>query len=280
MENELTVMIKGLKILYDRADSEPGFRSAIFFADSLRKDMEFAEYSKEEIYDTVYLGFFARYYLVRKYVRTAPMIGKLEDDVSLVYRSIFRVKYPTLSIKYGYLLSVILTELGGDPVGADAITAEIRELAKISDDPASLLRVINAHGLREKSLGNFEEAIEVFSQVQEYIDTPEIPDAAVRHIANIVNNRGLTKLEKIDSISREEGDITIPLAMEDLIQAGRYYLGEKEIPIGHLQGILNRFDKARKILEKLSELTEKSSYQHVIMKTDEDRRESIGRSVL
>lgn len=245
MEQEFIERIKELKSLYEGTVGEMDYRNVIAVANFLEDDMESAGLTADEIYEAVYPGFFARYYLVRKYERTAPMIGGLVADVSSIYHDMISGDNSELKIKYGYLLSLVFSELAEDPAKAEEVGAEVCKLAEENGDFVSLLREFNSHGLREKKLGNFEEAIRIFSQVEEFVDAPE----ATRHIANIINNRGLSMLEMIESFGREKGDINISLAMEDLIKAGRLYLSEEEISRGHLTGILNRFDKARKLIK-------------------------------
>ena len=149
------------------------------------------------------------------------------------------IKDPDLKVAYGYLYSVITGELQENSQKAEDINNEVQRIAKESGSIISMLRIINARGLREMKDKNFEKAVEVFNEIEEL---DEIPEEAFRHAGNIINNRGASKIR---------GNIDVVGGMTDLITATReYYLKEKEVPRKHIEGIMDRIREAKEKLTK------------------------------
>ncbi|MDI6592138.1 MAG: hypothetical protein QME61_04415 [Patescibacteria group bacterium] len=222
---EFTEKIKEIDSLYSKAVKEEEYLEVIEKAENLKKEMERERIAVEQIAQGILNGLWAEYYWVRKFAKTKENVKKLCTKVSGYYTEI---KEPSLKIAYGYLLSVSKSELEEDFSQAKKIEEEIQEIAKKTGNIVAILRVINTQGLREGKEGNLAKAIEVFDEIERF---EEIPKEAVRHVGNILNNRGNYKIR---------GNIDVIGGMRDLVAAMNYYLQEEQPSKKHLEGIVHR----------------------------------------
>ena len=147
------------------------------------------------------------------------------------------LKKPELKVAYGYLLEVIVVELLEDFKEAARMEVEIKEIVTETRNMVSILRTINALGIKEMKEGNFKGAVTTFNDMIRFED--DIAEDAFRHAGNILNNQGAAKIRgNIDPIG----------GARDLISAAIYYLRESEPPRKHLEGIRNRLREAKEKL--------------------------------
>lgn len=220
---------KKINTLYNKAVTEKDYEEIVEKASDLQ--LEMIEENVDYMLEATLNGWWSYYYLVRKFRRTKESIKDLHDMISCFYSKATKAE---VKISYGYLLSVILSELKGDVVEANRINAVLDKMARKSGGMVSMLRVINARGIGEMKEANFEEAVEVFDEIRQFKD---IPEEAFRHAGNIINNRGASKIR---------GDINPIDGLMDLIVAAKeYYLKEKEVSLKHIEGIINRVNEAK-----------------------------------
>lgn len=185
-------------------------------------------------------GFWARYYELLKFGGTPEKIADLCQRVGYYFRS-FNREAVELVINYGYLLSAIISQLSGDHATAGIINKELVQLASSSGSVPLALKVAGSLGLEKMKRGEFEKAIRIFSSAKE--DFPEasnLPEAW-QHLANIINQQGLSKLNLSD---QKEGRVEklnlISSAIVDLRDAEDLYMRVVPPPLKHLSGIQNR----------------------------------------
>ncbi len=239
------IEIKEIDSLYSKAVKESEYKEVIAKAEKLEERMFDAGEPVGKIALSILNGFWAHYYWVKDFAGTSDNIRNLENKVNSYYMG---AQDPGLKVSYGYLLSVIVSELKKEPSEADSINEEVKKIAEESGNIVSILRNINARGIKEMGVANFTGAIEIFDEIKRF---EEISKEAFRHAGNIINNRGASKIR---------GDIDILSGVQDLVSAARnYYLKERPLPWKHLEGIKNRLNEAgEKIIEQAKNL-EKSS---------------------
>ncbi|MCK4520562.1 hypothetical protein KAT95_01705 [Candidatus Parcubacteria bacterium] len=225
--------IEEINSLYAKAVGGEEYVSIMEKTNKLEEDMKEGGKSVEEIAEGIYNGFFGEYYWVRKFFTTDRHISMLKESVGEYYQ---QIKEPSLKVKYGYLLTVIVSELEENFDEARRIEKEIREIASKTGNTASIFREINARGLRKMKESDFSGAVKVFNEINDF---EEISREDFRHAGNIVNNRGAARIR---------GNIDIIDGARDLLLAADYYLQEEEPSRGHLGGLRNRL---REVMEKL-----------------------------
>lgn len=237
---ELEEIVKEINDLYAKATVEKDYVEVNEKAQGLEKELKEIGKETDEIAKSIVNGFWARYYLERKF-------GHIDSVLASRVESYYsRIENPELKVTYGYLLAVIVSELEQDFAAAKEINNEIQEIAEETGNVASVLRVINARGLKEMKEKNFAGAIEIFNEVDQII----VPDAANQHLGNILSNLGISKIR---------GEIDILDGIGDLIEAADYYLKVKPIPLKHIEGIKNRLNEAGAKLIELAKKSELSS---------------------
>jgi len=228
--------IEEINTLYSKATTLKEYKKIVEEVEQLRKEMSKVGKDADEISQAIIDGFWAHYYLERKFYKnsfSSEAILQFAERVQEYYRA---VKGADLKVSYGYLLSVILGELREDSDRAEVIAGEIQVIAKESGNTAALLRQINARGIKAMK-EDFEEAVKIFNEIENVRD---IHEKDYRHVGNIINNSGASKIR---------GDIDIVDGMKDLLIAADYYLAEEEPPIKHLEGIINRLNEGIKKLK-------------------------------
>jgi len=233
---KLEEIVDEINVLYNKATRETDYLEVEEKAASLEKEMIETGKSIKETAKAIMNGFWASYYLARKFNRINSL---LFSNVKSYYS---QIEDPELKIAYGCLLAVISSELREDFATAKEINSEIQKVAEETENVVSILRVINARGLKEMKEKNFAGAIKIFNEVEQII----VPTEASQHMGNILSNLGISKIR---------GEIDILDGISDLIEAASHYLETKPIPLKHIEGIKNRLNEAG---EKLVELAKKS----------------------
>lgn len=245
--------IKELDGLYAKATTQEEYHQIWEWVRDLKREMERQELPVNKVAKAILTGFWARYYEIRKFDKTAENIDELYTLVNDYYQRFHQEKVETeLAVNYGYLLSVIVGQLKEDLEKAAKIDAEIQQLVKDTGNVALALRVINAQGLNAMQKKDWSEAIAIFTTAeQNFPEAPDIPEAR-QHLGNTINNRGLSKLNLSDEITDpEQKKEMLKFGVWDLLKAMNLYFMVPQIPLKHLEGIRNRLrlakDKAKEI---------------------------------
>lgn len=226
--------------LYGKAIKELDYQKVEEKARALEKEMIEDGKSVDETAKAIMNGFWARYYLAKKF-------GYIDSVICSRVESYYsQVENLEVKIAYGYLLAVIASELREDFATAKEINSEIQKIAEETGNVISILRAINARGLNEMKEKNFAKAVEIFNEVEQII----VPSEAYQHLGNILSNLGASKIR---------GGINILDGVGDLIEAADYYLQTKPVPLKHIEGIKNRLNEAGEKLVELAKESELSS---------------------
>ena len=103
-----------------------------------------------------------------------------------------------------------------------------------------LLKVINRSVTSAMKYGDWQRAIQEADKAEQLL--PVKRKEELRHFGNIFNNRGTAKIR---------GNINILGGIKDLIRAAfEFYLKEKEVPLKHIIGVINRLSEAKDKIER------------------------------
>ena len=227
--------IKEIDSLYGKAVKRQEYEILADKTGTLELEMKDTDKSVDEIGAAIYNGLFGDYYLVRKFIKTKENIEWIKKKVARYYSEI---KEPSLKVKYGYLLTVIVSELEENFDEVKKIEKEIREIASKTGNTASIFREINARGLQKMKEKDFGGAVKVFNEINDF---EEILKEDFRHAGNISSNRGAAKIR---------GDIDAIDGARDILLAADYYLQEEKPPRKHLDGLRNRLREAGEKLKQ------------------------------
>lgn len=234
IETNFEERIKGIEALYAGAVEEEQYLKVMEKAKELEGEMRGAGRPEEEIRQGIVKGFWAEYYWTNKFAKSAGNIESVSKKVSGHYSE---TEDPKLKVECGYLLAMI-SELKEEPDEAEKILKEIQEIAEKEGDVASALRVLTARGLSRMKAKNYDEAVVVFDEIENFKD---IPKEAILQAGNVYNNRGASKIR---------GSIDIVGGAKDLVTATDYYLQMDRPPRKHFVGIRNRLGEAKEKLAK------------------------------
>ena len=184
-------------------------------------------------------SYWAKYYLLLKF----PSSSADEDrhDFAFEIESVYTyLTDPDNKVALLYLESVIWSNLLNDQEQAGQLTDKMNRI--ISSEKvslASVLRHINARGLKEMAGRNWPEAVKTFNEIGRLSETELRQPENLRHAGNIINNRGASKIR---------GNLDITRGIDDLFEAKSFYLREDQPSQKHLEGLKNRL---REAIEKL-----------------------------
>ncbi len=224
---------KSLKELYAAARAPADYIGMIFLRQELEKDMIAEKKTTGEIAAAILPGFWGEYHVNKKFGCNKRQTERLLVRLKQVYLLMKEKKEIELVINYGYLLSCAYGQLMDDQEESLKIIQEISKMAKESDNVSLVLKAINAEGLVAMKMKEWQEAIWIFDSGQIiFPEAKNIPDAK-QHLANIINNRGLAKINNDDRK-------LIPQAVKDLREALDLYMEIKPPPLKHIEGIQKR----------------------------------------
>ncbi|MEK9135291.1 MAG: hypothetical protein AAB451_03275 [Patescibacteria group bacterium] len=231
--------------LYAKLITKEGYHKAWELARALEKDIwvESGGFSMFLSSKWVVKGYWARYYELLKFDGTAEEKNDLCWRIARYFGLLnSRGEDIETELDYGYLLSVAVSNLLYDTVGAEEINMELQELVKKTNSVPAILKMANACGLGTDKTGDRAGAIAIFSKVAEeyqyFMDRPEVQ----QHFANILNNRGLVRLNLSDEVKDwGEKRNLICSAIVDLWNAEDLYMKVVPPPLKHIDDIQNRF---------------------------------------
>ena len=179
--------------------------------------------------------FWAEYYLLLKFP-SATVIVDVDNLLCTVQDKFSLLKNPDNKVSMLYLESVIWSNLLNDQENSDFCNRKI-ETILLNEKVllASTLRFINSRGVKEMTEKNWQEAVEIFAEIEKFPEEALKQFENLRHTANIFSNLGASYIR---------GDIDIVEGRKNLLIAKKYYLQEKVPSIKHLDGITNRLREA------------------------------------
>lgn len=238
-------MIGELNALYAKATAEEEYARAYKCAVSYYRQASDAGESFQALAGILLPGYWAEYYRLKKFPRKDEAkqkqeINLLASQADQYYRQLPKEDIE-LKLNYGYLLSVILNELKRNPEEARKVDAEIQGLIKGTGRVAIAFKVINPQGLTAMQKKDWPAAIAIFSQVEQNFQEVSGILGGWQNFANIINNRGLSKLnlsDETDSLQEKRGLISSGIV--DLWNAEGLYMKVVPPPLKHIDGIQNR----------------------------------------
>lgn len=187
-------------------------------------------------------GLWAGYYLLKKYPEEASKMIEVRTLARIVMGYYQSLEDLEMKVNYGYLLSVIQSNLQSDPAEAEKTDDEIENLVKEKGNVAIVLKVINARALTSRQRKDWSDAITIASKATRYYTEAYYVPEARQQYANILNNAGLSKLDLSDDVKEvHEKEYNIVSGINDLSNALKMYISVDPLPQKHLDGIQNRF---------------------------------------
>jgi len=237
--------IKELNTLYTKATTEEEYVQAYESALSYYYEASLAGEPLQVLAEILLPGYWAGYYWLKRFPQNDEEEQKQKINLHVCWVDQYYRQLPKedieIKLNYGYLLSVILNELKGDSKEAQKVDAEIQRLAEETKNVAIALKVINAQGLTAMQKKDWPAAIAIYSQAeQNFREAFDIPEAW-QHLANTLNNRGMSKLNLSDGIDdRQEKRSLISSGIVDLWDTEELYIKVTPPPLKHIDGIENR----------------------------------------
>lgn len=238
---------KDLDELYAKATTKEEYHRAWEMAKELEQDISakrgiLVKWSAQAILN----GFWARYYELLKFNRTGSDINELYHRIANYYHGLEEKDDIDLKVSYGYLFSMITSQLEGDLQEAEKIDEEISQLAEKGGNVVSVLRSVNAQGLNAMKKEDYPGAIAIFDKGWRFFPEHKHNPETFRHFGNICNNRGLSKIHLSGQAQKRSEKVKLLWGgIQDLTLATSIYISEDSPPLKHLEGIKNRLKLAQ-----------------------------------
>ena len=238
---------KELDELYTKATTKEEYHRAWEMTKKLEQDIAaergiLVKWSAQAILN----GFWARYYELLNFNRTGNDINEFCHKVANYYHGLEEKEDIDLKVSYGYLFSVITSQLEGDLQEAEKIDEEISQLAEKSGNVVSALRSVNAQGLNAMKKKDYPGAIAIFDKGWRFFPEHKQNPETLRHFGNICNNRGLSEIHLSGQVQKRSEKIKLLWnGIQDLTLATSIYTSEDSPPLKHLKGIKNRLKIAQ-----------------------------------
>lgn len=235
--------IKELKDAYAKATNREEFQKVWELGRGLEAEMVREQWPRPSvniIAKAVLVGYWARYYELKKFQRIPEEVNRLHMFVR-DYFEVIDKRDVELVVGYGCLLSAIIGQLLEKPDEVAKIDREISGFTIGGGNFILIFQEINAQGLNVMKKKDWSLAIEIFSR-NEQVHRSAITPGAKQYFANILSNRGLSKLNLSDERPhrRDQRDL-ISSAIVDLREAGEIYMEVVPPPLKHIDGLENRF---------------------------------------
>jgi len=223
-----------IKEAYAKEPDEQGLRRVWRATEKFEKILE-GSFELEEIARLILPGYWAKYYLIRKFEKASNLEAEMYYfHASLYYLCVSEEETPELFVNWGYLLATIKGELEGKSEEAAKINKYICAVAREAGIVDSIAKATNSRMLL---LIKEEDFISAIALAKEFImEFPEMQhyEPPMQSVANVFNNLGLAEL-KIKRLRKH-------------LWAARFYFREARliyekinpVPIGHIKGLQNR----------------------------------------
>ncbi len=237
---EIDKMSNELSMLYSKARTKEEYEKVVEQRNTYEAALKANGVSPNTVVLKVLPGYWAEYYLMLKF----PTEFTEEDKDRFMMEKMRTLEWEasdsTVEAEVLYLQSVAWSHLMNDQEIAELCNSKFEEL--ISAGKVSLTQIlkgINSRIIREMDSKNWQSAVRTGDEIkrfsEEVIEQPENVGPA----ANIINNRGTSKIR---------GDINIKDGIKDIVTALGYYLKQIPVPMKHIEGIKNRLTEAIKKL--------------------------------
>lgn len=239
-EEELKKIKDELHALYQKALTKEEYKKAVALTDKCSVTLRASRESPDTIVETILDGLWSEYYLLLKFPEMIKdkAVENNRNFMVKVEELIRRVVEPANKAELLYLVSAVWSHLLNDQENAEWCNRDLQKLisyGKVS--VALILKGINSRVIKEMDAKNWQGAIKIADEINQFskevIEQPENIGAA----ANIINNRGASKIR---------GDIDIKDGIKDLVTALDYYLKQTPVQMKHIEGIRNRLTEAIK----------------------------------
>lgn len=237
VEERLKEMKKEVSELYKKARIKEEYEKVVNLTTRYAITIASLHESSDVVVSTLLDGYWAEYYLLLKFPSTEE---RKQRFLEMIKNLRGRVEDIVNQAELVYLLSVAWSHLFHDQEQADRFGTEMKKLVLRGKVPEVLiLKWINSRVIDKMDSKDWRNAIEIANEIGGFtgkiVEQPENIGAA----ANIINNRGASKVR---------GDIDIEDGIKDLVTALDYYFKQTPVPIKHIEGIKNRLMEAIKKL--------------------------------
>ncbi|MDP3057568.1 MAG: hypothetical protein Q8N37_03550 [bacterium] len=228
-----------LSALYGKAKTKEEYLKVVelgkLYANTLKANLA----TPNTVVSTVLSSCWAGYYLLLKFPAEVTEEDK-DDFMERIDKLELQTKDPSVKAELLYLESVAWSHLMDNQENADWCNEEFKKL--VSEGKVLITQVlkgINSRAIKEMDAKNWQGAIKIADEIKQFSkETMEQPEN-IGAAANIINNRGASKVR---------GDIDIKDGIKDLVTALDYYLKQPSVPMKHIEGIRNRLMEAIKKL--------------------------------
>lgn len=241
-EEEIKKIRDTLFALYQKALTKEDYEKAVNLMGKSIITLGASRESPDTIVSTVLDGFWSEYYLLLKFPEMIEDEAAENNDnfIEKIESFISQLVEPVNKAELLYLASVAWSHLLNDQKNAEWRNSEFQKL--ISSGEAStvqILKGINSRVIKEMGAKNWKAAIDTADEINKFSEEVITNSENIATAANIINNRGASKVR---------GNIDIKDGIKDLVTALDYYLKQTPVPLKHIEGIRNRLMEA---IEKL-----------------------------
>lgn len=236
---EIEKMSNELSALYGKARTEEEYKKVVELRERYANTLQANLATPDTVVSKVLLGYWAEYYLLLKF--PAEVTEEYKDDfMERINKLELQTKDVSVKAELLYLESVAWSHLIHNQENADWCNDEFKKLVSAGKvSIAQILKGINSRVIREMDAKNWQGAVKIGDEIKEFSEEAITLPENIGVSANVINNRGASKVR---------GDIDIKEGVKDLITALDYYLKQTPVPIKHIEGIKNRLTEATKKL--------------------------------
>jgi len=229
--------IEEISTLYKQATTKGGYEEVVELREKTEKVLINLNTSPDRIFLLIEDGYWAEYYLLLKNPDSFTK-ENLNDFVERIIQIENSITIPTAKAELLYLKAVVYSSLMNDQDNAEICNNELREMVSAGKCLiVQMLKSINARMIKAMGEENWEEAFEIGNELEEFPEDLRTQSENIGSSANILSNRGASKVR---------GNIDIESGLKDLVVALDYYLKQVPVPMNHIEGIRNRMMEATK----------------------------------
>jgi len=241
---EFEEMGKELEKMYNEAVKVEDFEQVVKKRKEIEKQISEGDlHENPDFFGKILLpGYWGEYYWwLKGFVQQGKRVDEKKVKEFLKKVSWFwRTCKSDVAFGYGDLLSTAYDYLLSNKKASLEVFNDMKKRAERRGDRIALLRVINRSVTSAMKYKEWQRAVQEANKAEELLPVQE--EEELRHFGNIINNRGAAKIR---------GDIDYLGGIKDLIKAAyEFYLEEKEVPMKHILGIINRLNEAKKKIEE------------------------------
>lgn len=234
-------ILNELPELYGKARTKEEYKKVVelreIYANTLKANLA----TPDTVVSIVLPGYWAEYYYLLKFPADVTEEDK-DDFMKMIDMLVLQTKDSSVKAELLYLESVAWSHLMDNQENADWCNDEFKKL--VSEGKVSITQVlkgINSRVIKEMDAKNWQDAVKIGDEIKRFSEEVINQQENIGAAANIINNRGASKVR---------GDIDIVDGTKDLVTALDYYLKQVPVPMKHIEGIRNRLNEAVKKLKQ------------------------------